>query len=343
MLRVEADKDLRGATTFGVAARCESYAQADSVEALREAFDLVRLKGIPWRVLGEGSNILLTRDQPGMIIRVAIPGIHFEAADHDAVLVRAGAGVNWHTLVRTCLERGVYGLENLALIPGSVGAAPVQNIGAYGVELSDIFESVEVLDTATGELRNLYAGDCRFAYRDSAFKQELAGRCVITQLVVRLSARPDPVLRYPALTGYLAEHGLSATPEHIFDAVCAIRRDKLPDPERIGNAGSFFRNPVLGREQYDALQDRVRPRHGELPFFPVAGSDAVKVPAAWLIEHAGWKGFRDGDAGVHDRQALVLVNHGSATGDEIARLAMRIADSVADQFDVTLEPEVTIL
>lgn len=211
MLRVEADKDLRGATTFGVAARCESYAQADSVEALREAFDLVRLKGIPWRVLGEGSNILLTRDQPGMIIRVAIHGIHFEAADHDAVLVRAGAGVNWHTLVRTCLERGVYGLENLALIPGSVGAAPVQNIGAYGVELSDIFESVEVLDTATGELRNLYAGDCRFAYRDSAFKQELAGRCVITQLVVRLSARPDPVLRYPALTGYLAEHGLSAT------------------------------------------------------------------------------------------------------------------------------------
>lgn len=343
MLPVEADKDLRGATTFGVAARCERHVLADSVLTLQDAFALIRHKEMPWQVLGEGSNILLTRNLPGMVVRVAIPGIEFEKADGDTVLVRAGAGVNWHTLVQTCLDQGVYGLENLALIPGSVGAAPVQNIGAYGVELSDLFESARVLDTVTGELHTLYCDDCRFSYRDSAFKQELAGQYVITQVVLRLSSRPDPVLRYPALTAHLAEHRLSATPEHVFDAVCVIRRSKLPDPQRIGNAGSFFRNPVLSRGQYDALQQRVRPQFGELPFFPVAGSDSIKVPAAWLIERAGWKGFRDGDAGVHDRQALVLVNHGSATGAEIVRLATRIAESVAGQFDVRLEPEVTIL
>lgn len=343
VLHVESDRDLRKATTFGVPARCEHYVLADSVDTLQEVFDLVRSRDLPWRVLGEGSNILLTRNLPGMVIGIAIPGIRFEELEGHAVQVHVGAGVNWHTLVETCLERGVYGLENLALIPGSAGAAPVQNIGAYGVELSDVFEWVEVLDTATGELRTLFSDDCRFSYRDSVFKQELAGRCVVTRLVLRLSTRPDPVLHYPALTGYLSTYGLSSTPEHVFDAVCAIRRDKLPDPERIGNAGSFFRNPVLGREHYDALQDRVREQYGELPFFPVTDSDAVKVPAAWLIERAGWKGFREGDAGVHDRQALVLVNHGAATGGEIAALARRIVESVADKFDVRLEPEVTIL
>ncbi|MEX1197091.1 MAG: UDP-N-acetylmuramate dehydrogenase [Pseudohongiellaceae bacterium] len=343
MLSVEADKDLCGATTFGVPARCEYYAQADSVETLRDAIGLARTRGLSWRVLGEGSNVLLTGNVPGMIIRIAIPGIRFESVGDDSFLIRAGAGVNWHTLVRTCLDRDLYGLENLALIPGSVGAAPVQNIGAYGVELSDLFESVEVLDGVTGQLRTLYADDCRFGYRDSVFKQELAGRYVVTQLAVRLSTVPDPVLRYPALTAALAEHDLTPTPRHVFDAVCAIRRSKLPDPERIGNAGSFFRNPVLSRARYGALQERLQSRHGALPFFPVPGSDAVKVPAAWLIEQAGWKGFRDGDAGVHDRQALVLVNHGRATGEEIARLARRIADDVAEQFDVRLEPEVRIL
>lgn len=343
MLFAEPDKDLRPLSTFGVSAQCDTYVRPDTVETLREALNLAHRKTMPWLLLGEGSNILLTRDQPGMVIRVAIPGIRFESEENDNVLVHAGAGVNWHTLVQTCMERGVYGVENLALIPGSVGAAPVQNIGAYGVELSDVLQRVEVMDAGSGDEYTMDLGECGFSYRDSVFRRELSGRRVITGLVLRLSTRPEPVLRYPSLMEHLQRRNRPPTPQQVFRSVCEIRRDRLPDPSRIGNAGSFFRNPVLDRNQYEALQEQVRSQYGELPFFPVADSEAVKVPAAWLIEKAGWKGYREGDAGVHDRQALVLVNHGSATGAEIAALATRISESIRELFGVQLEPEVTIL
>jgi len=343
MLFAESDKDLRRATTFGVPASCGTYLRPDTAERLWEALVFARRKNLPWLVLGEGSNILLTRNPPGAVIKVAIPGVRFEPVGKDSVLVHAGAGGNWHTLVHTCMKRGAHGLENLALIPGSAGAAPVQNIGAYGVELSDVLEQAEVIDVRSGQRYTMNGEECRFSYRDSAFKRELAGRLVITGLVLRLSTRPEPVLQYPALGEHLQRTRRQPTPQQVFRAVCEIRRDRLPDPARLGNAGSFFRNPVLERDRYGALREQVRSQHGELPCYPLPGGRDVKVPAAWLIEKAGWKGYRQGDAGVHERQALVLVNHGSATGAEIAALATRIAENVLERFGVQLEPEVTIL
>ncbi|MGM0631787.1 MAG: UDP-N-acetylmuramate dehydrogenase [Pseudomonadota bacterium] len=343
VIAIEPDRDLEDLTTFGVPARCRFHAAPGSVSELIDVLHWVRRKGLPWLILGEGSNVLFTGDYPGLVIRVRIDGIDFRAGDNGDVLVSAGAGVNWHTLVETCLAHGAHGLENLALIPGSVGAAPVQNIGAYGVELGDRLDHLEALDVETGEVVTMTAEECRFGYRDSIFKRSLAGSRIITGVVLRLSERPDPVVHYPALAARLREQHLEPSSANVFRAVCEIRRSKLPDPVLIGNAGSFFRNPVVPRSRHEALQEQFMSRFGELPGFPAGSHELVKLPAAWLIEKAGWKGYREGDAGVHDRQALVLVNHGHASGAQIARLAGRIADSVEALFGVRLEREVTVL
>ncbi len=343
VISIEQDRDLGNLTTFGVPARCRFFAAPGSVSELTELLHWARRRELAWLVLGEGSNVLFTADHPGLVIRLRIGGIDFRVGDNGEVLVSAGAGVNWHTLVETCLAHGAHGLENLALIPGSVGAAPVQNIGAYGVELGDRLDYLEALDVETGQVVTMTAEECRFGYRDSIFKQALAGSHIITGGVRRLSERPDPVVHYPSLAAYLREQQIEPSSANVFRAVCEIRRGKLPDPGLIGNAGSFFRNPVVSRARHEALRQQFMSRFGELPGFPAESEEQVKIPAAWLIEKAGWKGYREGDAGVHARQALVLVNHGDASGEQIARLAGRIADGVEALFGVRLEREVTVL
>lgn len=336
-MQIETRADLRPLNTFGVAARAATLVRLRSPG---EAFDLRQnrvLLAQPMLVLGGGSNLLFTRDWDGVVVVPQI--IDREIIGHagDSVTVAGGAGEDWDAFVRWTLGLGLGGLENLALIPGTLGAAPIQNIGAYGVELRDRLLWVETFDWELGRIDRLYNADCGFGYRDSVFKHELAGR-LVTRVALRLSRKPELELDYGDLRQQLADAGIaSATPQQVAEAVSAIRRRKLPDPARLGNAGSFFRNPVVPEAQAAAL----RQTHPGMPQFAAWGG--VKVPAGWLIEACGWKGHRDGDAGVHADHALVLVNHGRATGEQIAALAQRIVDSVRGRFGITLEPEVRIV
>jgi UDP-N-acetylmuramate dehydrogenase len=290
--------------------------------------------------LGEGSNVLFVGHYPGVAVRPQLPGIDVLDADADRVRLRVGAGENWHRLVGACLDRGLCGLENLALIPGSVGAAPVQNIGAYGVELDRFVQAVEAFDVQAGAPVRLPADQCGFAYRDSRFKRE-AGRWLITAVELVLPLRAEPVTGYAGVAEALALRGMdrsAATARDVFEAVCDLRRRKLPDPALVGNAGSFFKNPVVPALQAAFIADH----HPGLPAWP-AGPDRTKLSAAWLIEQCGLKGHRQGDAAVSDRHALVLVNHGRATGAQLWALAGAVRDTVEARFGVRLEPEPLII
>ncbi len=335
----QADAPLQGLTTLGVPARAQWLCSIGQEDELPVALQQADHKDLSVTVLGGGSNMLLLADVPGLVLHMQLMGIRHrqDPADPDAVLVSAAAGENWHELVAYCLQNGWYGLENLALIPGSVGAAPVQNIGAYGVELSDRLLSVRYFDTQTVQVTELDSDACQFAYRDSIFKQALKNTAIILSCTFRLSRTPRTVVTYPALLQYPGA-GADMTPQQVFDAVCAIRRSKLPDPAVIGNAGSFFRNPIVSADVHAGLQLR----WPDMPAFATHTSD-VKIAAAWLIDQAGWKGVRRGAVGVHDRQALVLVNHGGGTGQQILALATEIADSVQQMFGVRLQPEVCIV
>lgn len=292
--------------------------------------------GNPAQVLGAGCNTLVATERLERVLRIALRGRRIVAADGDRVLVEAAAGEDWPALVEWALGEGLCGLENLSLIPGSVGAAPIQNIGAYGVELAEHFDSLEAVALDTGERRRFSRADCRFGYRDSVFKSPGHRRWLILSIRLALSRKLEPRLDYGEIRKALAATPASA--RAIADAVIGLRRSRLPDPAVLGNAGSFFKNPIVAR----ASLERLRARHPDLPAWP-AGDGLAKLPAAWLIEHDGWKGYRDGDAGVHDRHALVLVNHGRATGAQLLALATRIQDSVSARFAVRLEPEPIIL
>lgn len=335
----QAEAELSGLTTFGLPAKAQFLCAIRQEDELPVALDQAEHKDLPVTVLGGGSNILLHADVPGLVLHMQLQGIRHrpDPDDADHVLVTVAAGENWHALVQYCLEKGWYGLENLALIPGSVGAAPVQNIGAYGVELADVLVSVRYFDTEFVQVRELDNAECCFAYRDSIFKQKLKNKAVILSCTLRLNRVPRVVVSYPAL---LQHPGASKdmSPQQVFDAVCEIRRSKLPDPALLGNAGSFFRNPVLSPDAFARLQ-QISPA---VPFYATNSTD-VKVPAAWLIDQCGWKGVRRGAVGVHDQQALVLVNHGGGTGAQILALAREIVQSVEQKFSVRLEPEVCIL
>ncbi len=329
--------DLAPYTTFRVPAK------ASVLTAVGSAAQLDRLAATPgfenrdWHILGGGSNILLTQDLVKPVVRISVPGLRLLSESGDQVLIEAGAGVVWHKLVNWSLDQGLSGLENLSLIPGTVGAAPIQNIGAYGVELKDLFHSLDAWEVATGTVRTFDRADCDFGYRESAFKRDI-GRWVVLQVRLTLSRTPRLNLDYGAIREVLAEKGIaSPTPKDVSDAVIAIRRSKLPDPAMIGNAGSFFKNPEIQQKQYDGL----KAAYPELPGWPT-NDGMVKIPAGWLIERAGWKGFREGDAGVHDRQALVLVNHGAATGAQLRDLAGRIIHDIRQRYGVALVPEVWI-
>jgi UDP-N-acetylmuramate dehydrogenase len=331
--------DLRALNTLHLPAR------AARLQPVEDALDLPALtsaiadRGEPLLVLGGGSNIVFAGDFAGTVLHMRTRGIELLAQDGDTVQVAVAAGEPWHDWVASALGRGWYGLENLALIPGTVGAAPVQNIGAYGIELVDRLQAVEAWDLEARQWLRLSAAECEMGYRDSVFKRRLAGRAVITRVIFRLSTVPDLRAQYADLQRELAARGITApTPRDVFDAVCAIRRAKLPDPAQIGNAGSFFRNPVL--DAADAA--RLLAAHPDAPHYPAAGG-AVKFAAAWLIDRCGWKGARRGDAGVHERQALVLVNHGQATAAELLALAREIQADVQARYGVAIEPEPVIV
>lgn len=333
------DVDLLPFNTFHVQARAEALARFRSVDELRALLAAPELKGLPRLVLGGGSNILLTRDWPGVVLVNEIPGIEVLEEDNDHVVVRAGAGVVWHEFVMHCVDQGWGGVENLSLIPGKVGAAPMQNIGAYGVEIKDTFDHLEALRISDGAVVRFSREECRFGYRESFFKREGKGQFIILSVAFRLSKDREVDTHYGSIKAELDKRGIaSPTIRDVSDAVIAIRRSKLPDPLVLGNAGSFFKNPVVPL----AVAERIKADHPDLSAYP-AGESRVKLAAGWLIEKAGWKGFRDGDRGVHKDQALVLVNYGRATGNAVYDLSTQILESVKKKFGVELEREVNIL
>lgn len=333
------DADLLPFNTFHIAAKTKALARFSNVEELRSLLHAPELQGLPRMVLGGGSNILLTRDWPGVVLLNEITGIEALEETGREVLVRAGAGVVWHEFVMHCVDQGWGGLENLSLIPGRVGAAPMQNIGAYGVEIKDCFDHLEALRISDGEVVRFNNADCRFGYRESFFKREGKGQYIILSVAFRLSKAHVVDTHYGSIKAELEKRGLSSpTIRDVSDAVIAIRRSKLPDPLVLGNAGSFFKNPVVPQ----ALADRIKADHPDLSAYP-AGEGQVKLAAGWLIEKAGWKGFRDGDGGVHKDQALVLVNYGHASGAAIYDLSTQILESVKEKFGVELEREVNVV
>lgn len=336
MIRETADAPLRQRNSFHVEEQAERLIEFDREEDL----DLIFGKGRPerWYVLGGGNNILFTRRFEGTLIKPAATGITVIGEDTDTVTLRAEAATDWDRMVAWCVERGLWGAENLSLIPGTVGASPVQNIGAYGAEAAGIIYRVHLYDTLRREHATLEKADCRFAYRDSIFKHEMRGRTVITAVELRLGKHPAPNLAYGDLKAQVEARG-GASIANIRDAVCAIRRSKLPDPDTLGNAGSFFKNPVVD----NATAERLREEDPACPVYPVSAHGMCKLAAGWLIDRAGLKGFRMGRVGVHERQALVLVNFGGATGNEVIALARYVQDRVFDRFGVRIEPEVNIL
>jgi UDP-N-acetylmuramate dehydrogenase len=330
--------DLRHLNTFHVSAKARYFAEVCSAEELRETVLWARAQQVPFMLLGQGSNILFKQDYPGLVIELHICGIEILADNGVQVDVRVMGGEIWHDFVLYCLDNELFGLENLSLIPGTVGAAPVQNIGAYGAEIKDTLLTLDALEIATGNIRTFSNAECAFAYRSSVFKQELQGQYVICSVTFRLHKQPRLNLGYPALQQALADRDQATlTPRLVSETVCRIRSSKLPDHRTLGNAGSFFWNPHVSAAEYEIL----RQRWPQIPGYP--DKEGVKIPAAWLIEQAGWKGYRAGDVGVHKEHALVLVNHGSATGAELVALSQQIQDSVATQFGIRILPEVRIV
>lgn len=336
---LESHVSLRPFNTFGIDVSARLLARFRSVEELRALLALPEVQQAEKLVLGGGSNLLFTQDFDGVVLKNEIQGLDIISQDEETALVRAGAGESWHGLVQYTLEHELSGIENLSLIPGTVGAAPLQNIGAYGAELKDTFDHLEAVEITSGQLRTFSHAECGFGYRESVFKGPLKNRFIVTGVVLRLRRRHQANVSYGAIRTTLDDMGIGPepTPRQVSEAVVSIRRSKLPDPAQIGNAGSFFKNPELSQQKYDAL----KAQYADLPGYPVPGG--VKVPAAWLIEQCGWKGRRLGAHGVHDRQALVLVNHGGAQGQDIRNLAFEIIASVREKFGVELHPEVNIL
>lgn len=338
-LTFENDFQLQGYNTFGVAARASAYVSVQSEAALHELHRSEAFSRGPFLVLGGGSNILFTRDFEGLVVHMKIPGIA-HTIQGDAVIVTAGAGVVWNDLVWYCVGHGFAGIENMALIPGSVGAAPIQNIGAYGTELMDIFHECRVFNTQSGEISTFDKAACSFSYRDSIFKQSAErGKHIITEVSLLLSRVPRVNTSYGAIQAELAARGITTpTIQDMAEVVSAIRVSKLPDPSTIGNSGSFFKNPVVSVQYFE----RIKEKHPDIVWFPV-DSEKIKIAAGWLIERCGWKGKQIGSTGTWKNQALVLVNHGKASGSEVYDLSERIIEDVHQRFGVKLEREVNII
>lgn len=329
--------DLKPYNTFGISVKANYFAAFQDVSTLAKLLSDNRDKNIT--VLGGGSNVLFTKEFDGLILRNEIKGKEVVKEEGDFVYVKAGAGENWHEFVLYCIDNNWGGIENLSLIPGSVGASPMQNIGAYGVEIKDVFHELEAFNIEAGKLETFSHSECKFGYRESVFKRALKGKYVITSVTYRLSKQHDVNTSYGAINSELEAKGIKdPTIKDISDAVIAIRQSKLPDPKKIGNAGSFFKNPVVEK----SIVTKIQEKYPEVPFYPI-DENHVKLPAGWLIDTAGWKGKRWGNHGVHSKQALVLVNYHDATGTEIYALSQEILDDIQDKFGVLLEREVNII
>jgi UDP-N-acetylmuramate dehydrogenase len=338
MDKIIENASLKPFNTFRIDAKARWLAEFATSEELGELLEWAGER--KQLVLGGGSNILFTHDFDGLVLRNEIRGIELVDEDEDYVYVRAGAGEVWHGFVEYCLGRDWAGVENLSLIPGSVGAAPMQNIGAYGVEIKAVFYELEAWHIEERKAYTFTLNDCEFGYRDSVFKRRFSGQFVILSVTFRLARKPAFHTSYGAIQQELERMGVrEPSIRAVSDAVVAIRRSKLPDPAVIGNAGSFFKNPTIPDEQFEVLQAE----YPEIVGYHNMGTDTTKLAAGWLIEQCGWKGYRRGDAGVHARQALVLVNYGGATGREIDDLSEAVVRSVREMFGVELEREVNII
>lgn len=330
---------LKSLNSFALDVKARWFTEPESEKDLTELRSAGFFKDFPFMILGGGSNVLFMSDFPGLIVRMNSKGVFVEKLDKDYVYVRAMAGVNWPDFVEYCVQNEWGGIENLTLIPGNVGTSPMQNIGAYGVELKDTFSDLHAWEIATGKIHTFYPDDCRFGYRDSFFKKEGKGKYIILSVCFRLTtSRHRLITHYGSVHDMLTQRKIAQPGlKDVMAAIQWIRRSKLPDPVELGNAGSFFKNPVLTAGAYHKLKNKFP----ELPSYE-AGNGLVKTAAGWLIEKAGWKGYREGDAGVHQKQALVLVNYGNATGEDIFRLSEKIKTSVFEQFGIQLEREVNI-
>ncbi|MDD7318697.1 MAG: UDP-N-acetylmuramate dehydrogenase [Prevotella sp.] len=330
------DYSLFGHNTFGIDVRCSRFLEFGTVEEAQAVARELSSKPLPFLIIGGGSNLLLTQDFAGTVVHSAIKGISHEGNG----ILRCGSGEHWDDVVAYCVENNLYGAENLSLIPGDVGASAVQNIGAYGVEAKDLIESIEAVEIATAKVVTIDAGECRYAYRMSRFKEEWKDRYLITAVTYRLEAgRFEAKTEYGNINSELQRQGITnPTAGQLRQTVIDIRRQKLPDPEVEGNAGSFFMNPVVDRKKFDALASQ----YPGMPHYTLPDG-REKIPAGWLIDRCGWKGRSLGKAGVHDKQALVLVNRGGATGSEIVALSDAIRKDVAEKFGIEIFPEVNIL
>ncbi len=337
MKRIYNNINLANRNSFGVVESAATLVEFDTVTDLKEYFTTEKPER--WYVLGAGNNTLFTKFYDGAIIVPKSSARTILSDDEDRVCIRVEAAHDWDELVAWSVEQGLWGIENLSAIPSSVGAAPVQNIGAYGAEVKDAITVVEYFDTRTMEVVRLSNEECRFGYRESIFKQELKGVAIILAVEFRLSRTPRPNLGYGDVIKEVEARG-GATLSNIREAICAIRSSKLPDPKVLGNAGSFFKNPIVEREVADGLLER----YVDMPYYPVAGDETkVKLAAGWLIDRSGLKGYRKGCVGVHERQALVLVNYGGATGGDVIALAEYVCGEVKRCFGVEISPEVNIL
>lgn len=335
-MQISENASLKSLNSFGIPVNCRYLIQLEDPEETAAILSNEHYRQLPRLILGGGSNILFTKDFEGLVIAVSNTGIKLVDENEQNYYVQAAAGENWHEFVLYCIRQGWAGLENLSLIPGTVGAAPIQNIGAYGVELSDRFHGLNAIDMHTGEAVGFQKDDCRFGYRDSLFKQQ-PGRYLITDVTVELAKQPRWVLDYAGIRESL-DAEVPITARLISETVCKLRQNKLPNPDTLGNVGSFFKNPIIAATQYQQLAEKY-------PGMPAWQVDAnrYKISAAWLIEQRGWKGKRRGDTGVYPEHALVMVNYGHANGVELWQLARDIIQSVEEYYDVRLEPEPLIL
>ncbi len=333
-MKIQQNISLKPYNTFGIHANAKRFVTVNSVKELKEIINSEK----DLFLLGGGSNILLTGDVEKLVIHLNTKGIIVNDYDENEVLVTAEAGENWHELVLWCVSQNYGGLENLSLIPGNVGTSPIQNIGAYGVEIKDSFQQLEAIDIETGNTKIFTNADCDFGYRNSVFKNELKGKYIIVNVTFKLTKKNHNInISYGAIKDLLTDKKNPAIKE-IADAVIAIRQSKLPDPKEIGNSGSFFKNPVITSDLFKELSEK----HPEIPHYRISENE-IKIPAGWLIEQCGFKGKRFGDAGVHEKQALVLVNYNNATGKEIYDLAQKIQQKVMETFKISLEIEVNVI
>ncbi|MFL5789546.1 MAG: UDP-N-acetylmuramate dehydrogenase [Flavisolibacter sp.] len=336
-MKLQENISLKPYNTFGINVKAEHFAEFTSMTELEELMSVPQSIGKKL-IIGGGSNLLFTKDVKGLALKNNIKGIQIIKSDNDHVYIKAGAGENWHNLVMHCVENNYAGIENLALIPGNVGASPMQNIGAYGVEIKDVFHELEAYDVKENTIRLFTLEECKFAYRESVFKNIYKDRYVIINVTFRLNKIAVFNTSYGAIKDELERMGVKdLSIKAIAQSVINIRTSKLPDPDKIGNAGSFFKNPVISVALFDSLKTGFP----QVPFFP-AQEGFIKLPAGWLIEQCGWKGYRKGDAGCYSKQALVLVNYGNASGKEIYDLSEEIITSVKNKFNIELEREVNI-